>query len=162
LDQGSTVQMFKTPDQPGVAHPTINGRDESWPNRYLLLIGSVHFSSNGNQRFSSLPLDLASADYWLSSSSPLRPKAAPLPGNHVGVRALASPVPQTHNLISHRFYTERSWQRNSRSDPYHWLGEDGSVVLPMAQSKSEEVVTSRREILAPPVTVFAPPGSDST
>jgi hypothetical protein len=46
--------MFKTPDQPGVAHPTINGRDESWPNRYLLLIGSVHFSSNGNQRFSLL------------------------------------------------------------------------------------------------------------
>jgi hypothetical protein len=30
LDQESTVQMFKTPDQPGVAHPTINGCDESF------------------------------------------------------------------------------------------------------------------------------------
>jgi hypothetical protein len=154
--------MFKTPDQPGVAHPTINGRDESWPNRYLLL---NRLRSLLIQRQPALLLPAARSrisGYWLSSSSPLRPKAAPLPGNHAGVRALAFPVPQTHNLKSYRFCTERSWQRNSRSDPYHWLGEDGSVVLPMAQSKSEEVVTSRREILAPPVTVFAPPGSGST
>jgi hypothetical protein len=40
--------MFKTPDQPGVAHPTINGRDESWPNRYLLLIWTVGFGSRGH------------------------------------------------------------------------------------------------------------------